>query len=161
MWLAGIILARPAPSNSGKQLVNPLQRARRDGLERKLLIGIKTTLLSNASVESFKGKLMRALRKPGPIPSARACAPLPSWSAYGRRRRNWSACGSSRRSSIRASMRCRSAAEYCTGSPSILFTNVAAEPRTGRYSPMYRCTLRTDDACHSRPRGVVTCFKFR
>jgi hypothetical protein len=34
-------------------------------MESKLLIGIKTTLLSKASVEAFKGKIMRALRKPG------------------------------------------------------------------------------------------------
>lgn len=77
------------------------------------LIGIKTTLLSKASVEAFKGKIMRALRKPGTdvnripklenevatmsIPSARAYAPLRCWSGYGRRKRNWSACGSSRR----------------------------------------------------------------
>jgi site-specific DNA recombinase len=41
------------------------QRARRDVLESKLLIGIKTTLLSNKSVEAFKGKMLRVLRKPG------------------------------------------------------------------------------------------------
>jgi hypothetical protein len=41
------------------------QRARRDVLESRLLTGIKTTLLSNRSVEAFKAKIMRALRRPG------------------------------------------------------------------------------------------------
>jgi site-specific DNA recombinase len=41
------------------------QRVRRDVLESKLLTGIKSTLLSDQSVEAFKGKMVRALRRPG------------------------------------------------------------------------------------------------
>jgi site-specific DNA recombinase len=42
------------------------QRVRRDVVESKLLAGIRTTLLSDQSIERFKGKLIRSLRKPCP-----------------------------------------------------------------------------------------------